>query len=549
VAQVVVVPGGGLRVNAQYEITYLDGATGATLARYDRRESMPCLASPANARAIFELRPGAGAALVLRDPDGARRVLMPSVDAFAPCAVAPDGGRMAVKGDDGVVRVFDLGTGAELTRRDAPDAVAVVFTAHGLAVLRERNVQIIRDAGGDFHVTLPGRSEVAVASPDGHLLVVSRPEISQADVVDLRARTVVSSLSYASGAARFAFSPGGDRLLAAGILDGAMLAEWDVTPPPASPPIQGADRMGFRVSQDGRRIMVSFGDDPTRVRLFDERGALLRERILGDVPFGGGNVSADGTRFTTYTPTRVTVNDVASGEEIWSFDCDGCRRLEVSGDGNRLLTNRGSKELTVWDVPSRAAIWRETARAGAAREPLGISVDGRRVVWGREGRVYIHTLGGGDEELPLRELLQDAAFSYDGTRLAVVSTRSIGVWEVDGLRPVFRVPNPSSLPQDVFWSSDDSALLDVLDSTATVLLDSRTGRRIAAFPASKPASYPSIDTLSPTLTYKIARGGGTWDIRPLPSPDAHSPEDALARVLSEAGLEMRGVELVYAAPP
>jgi len=64
----------------------------------------------------------------------------------------------------------------------------------------------------------------------------------------------------------------------------------------------------------------------------------------------------------------------------------------------------------------------------------------------------------------------------------------------------------------------------------------------------KPAAFSTQELALPSLRYRISRGDGAWEIWPLPAPDDGPPRASLMRVLSEAGLEMRGVELVDAAP-
>jgi hypothetical protein len=169
-------------------------------------------------------------------------------------------------------------------------------------------------------------------------------------------------------------------------------------------------------------------------------------------------------------------------------------------------------------------------------------------LWTKGTSLFVHRVGeGSDEELHLNDDI-DAKFSYDGTRIAAVTLSAIGVWAVDRLRPLWQVRNFSSVDQEVYWSSDDSALMVLYDSLGTSLLDSGTGERFANFPVTKPAAFATQEVVLPSLRYRISRGDGTWEIWPLPAPDDGPPRESLERVLSEAGLEMRGVELLDAAP-
>jgi len=163
--------------------------------------------------------------------------------------------------------------------------------------------------------------------------------------------------------------------------------------------------------------------------------------------------------------------------------------------------------------------------------------------------MFVHSVAeSSDAELQLDDTIHDAAFSYDGTRIAVVSFGTIGVWAIDRLRRLWRVRNFSAVQQEVRWSSDDSALMVLYDSLGTSLLDSGTGERLANLTVTKPAALSAQEIALPSLRYRISRGDGRWEMWPLPAPDDGPPRASLMRVLSEAGLEMRGVELVDAAP-
>lgn len=146
-------------------------------------------------------------------------------------------------------------------------------------------------------------------------------------------------------------------------------------------------------------------------------------------------------------------------------------------------------------------------------------------------------------ELQLDGAVQYAILSYDGTRIGAVTLATLGVWAIGPFRPIWQVRNLSSVHQELRWSSDDSSLMVLHDQLGTLLMDGRTGERFANLMA-KPAAYFVL----PSLRYRISRGNETWEMLPLPAPDDGPPRASLMRVLSDAGLEMRGVELVDAAP-
>src|SRR4030095_10896810 len=112
--------------------------------------------------------------------------------------ISADGARLAIRDNEGLVRLWDLDGGRELTSRPAPDAQEIAFTAHGAARVRAGAVQLFGGREGDFSIELPGRSASGfpmglfgrglVVSPDGHRVVVDSPSLNAADRGDIGAR-------------------------------------------------------------------------------------------------------------------------------------------------------------------------------------------------------------------------------------------------------------------------------------------------------------------------------------------------------------------------
>jgi len=100
----------------------------------------------------------------------------------------------------------------------------------------------------------------------------------------------------------------------------------------------------------------------------------------------------------------------------------------------------------------------------------------------------------------------------------------------------------------VRWSNDGSTLLLFREDLGTVLLDSATGDRLATIAISKPTALGPEENVLGDLRHRISRAGNGWELFALPSPDTDPPRVSLKRILDEAGLEFRGVELVGALP-
>jgi hypothetical protein len=305
--------------------------------------------------------------------------------------------------------------------------------------------------------------------------------------------------------------------------------------------------MAFDASRDGRRFNVlHYSFFSSRYEVWDEKGSRLLSGTLGAI--ANVTISADGRRIAVTDSNGVGVIDVPSGESVWHHECEKCLRISLSAEGTRLLT-WSEKHLQLWDISQKMPVWSESSRVGTSSDTIDISPDGQQVLWTRGSSVFVHRVGdGSDAELRLEDAVHNAAFSSDGTRVAVVSFSAISVWVIGRSRPLWQVRNFSSVVQEVHWSSDDSALMVLYDSLGTSLLDSGTGERFANLTVSKPGAFATQEIVLPSLRYRISRGDGAWEMWPLPAPDEGPPRESLRRALSEAGLELRGVELVDAAP-
>ncbi len=546
-----ILPTGQIRINLGQQLVFLDAATGRLVGSFLLGEVLPCWPGPVPPPVVFTAE-----GLVTSGGPTESLMLSAKLGPRALCSVSDDRQRVAFQDGNGIVHLWDLTRTQELASRPIPDASALIFTAHGLAVVRSRAIQVFGGPEGDFAVAIPGRGGSSLmqargrgnnVSPDGHLIVTARLTSNQADLVDLRMRTVVSSFSLAPGAPSFTFSPSSDRLIVSGLLNGSSLTAWDVRPLAPARSLTGSRAMWFQTSRTGGRFTVvhsSFYSSPYEV--WDETGSRLHSGALG--ARANLTMSADGRRIAVTSSSGVSVLDASTGESLWHFECEKCPGLiRLSADGTRLLTGNQTP-LELWDVAQKRSIWTESSRA-VNWPVMDISGDGRRVLWTRGPSIFVHRVGeASDAELQMDDVVVDAIFSYDGARIAAVSLATIGVWAIGSSRPIWQMRNFSSVAQGLRWSSDNSALMIFYDSLGSSLVDSGTGERFANLAVTKPAAFSGQELTLPSLRYRISHGDGAWEMWPLPAPDDGSPRASLMRVLSEAGLEMRGVELVDAAP-
>jgi hypothetical protein len=113
---------------------------------------------------------------------------------------------------------------------------------------------------------------------------------------------------------------------------------------------------------------------------------------------------------------------------------------------------------------------------------------------------------------------------------------------------VWAVPNPSSVRAAIGWSVDGSIVTIAYQGAGALLLDARTGESLARVVAGRSGVGASQVDVLPGLRFLISRGPRSWALRPLPRPDAVSPQESLRRALSEGGFRLRGVEIEAVSP-
>ncbi|HET9156486.1 MAG TPA: WD40 repeat domain-containing protein, partial [Myxococcaceae bacterium] len=541
--------GGAVQVWSRTAVRYLDPATGRVLGSFERASGVPCPFGPLAARV---LRPDTTGVWELGGTATSRPLAGTRFD-LGVCAVSDDGSRFALLDDTGTVRVWNTSTGEEVDSRPASDASHLFFTPHGLAIVRARSVQVFGGPDGDFSVDVPARSgsgrvlplawKANARSPDGHRLAIAGLKTGQADLVDLRERRVLASLNYPYGPPKFEFSPDGEQLIVSGLVNASVLVGWDLRSRSPEHPIHGSPFMTLRVSSNAHRFVVFHFDRVTsRYEVFDDRGTrLLEDRVNGAWNVG---LSGDGKRIAVSDRTGVELREVDGGRVLQRFPCVDCRRLDLSADGRRIVA-ANQKGLSLLDAASGQEIWGETTRFGSLREALEISPDGRTVVWALRSTLFIHDQASGrDREIDLDGSPGEPGFSHSGDRLAVATDGVLAVYSLEDLRPIWQVAKSSWVPTAVNWSSDDSVVIVFYESLGTVLFDARTGQRIATITPARPGGIMTQENVLPDLKHRISRVKETWELSALPQPDTEKPSESLASILREAGLQLKGAELL-----
>jgi WD40 repeat protein len=398
-------------------------------------------------------------------------------------AVSPDGRRLASRGLDGVVRVWDAATARELASFRLPsdgywtDTVAFSPDGRHLAAAEEQ----------------PGSGTSAVVVRDA----ATGKEVRRIDVRDGRVSAV-------------AFSPDGRSL--AGIT-GNTLRVWD----PATGaerrrlPGHGGDIEQLAFAPDGK-LLASAGRDRT-VRLWDPATGAEVRRLDGplalapdyNLDLGGGRkltgkqrgvvalaFSRDGTRLAVAASADPTFRawDVATGRELPRFAGDGCQvtALAFAPDGQTILSAGWDGLLRVWDVAGRKEVRHFAVQDGPVLS-LALFPDGRTLAVGGKRTVRLWDWPRGQELHPLgahHQGVRRVAFAPDGKTVATAAGARAGavcLWDAATGAEGHRLAAPVG-PGDVdllAFAPDGRTLAVGTGWKATVFFwDPATGRQRAS---------------------------------------------------------------------
>jgi WD40 repeat protein/tetratricopeptide (TPR) repeat protein len=359
----------------------------------------------------------------------------------------PAGDRLASRGWDGSVHLFDINTGGLLfsgtnwrtsghaTLRFDPSGSRLAACRVGA---REEQVGLWSVADGREYRSLlhegPGKGygRLPAIHPGGRLLAQALSDgLALFDLESGRELAFIKLLHDPGG---LTFDGAGN-LLSNGFRGSF---RWPVRSDAAKPGrllVGPPERLPFHLS-DGQ-IAVSQDGQVIAQAVFAGGGWVLQAD--GSQPrrveTGGctlASVSPDG-RFVAFGGhvNRVHVYEVATGKCVWQSVPDDHSACRFSRDGRWLVTdNDGCRAYPVGS-------WEPGPRYGGDT-PWDISLDNRLVVVGQKDGVYrLHELTTGREVARLEDpdqISRPALFTPNGTRLVVDSVTGLRVWDLRRLR-------------------------------------------------------------------------------------------------------------------
>ncbi len=394
-------------------------------------------------------------------PENNEGIIEPAAAVFS-----PDNDMLAVGSADGIIRIYDPNTGAELSSLEGHDAeiIDVKWDSAGTRLLT---------------VSFDGTARLWSVST-GEELQVFGP---------LGAPALIGSLSPDGG--RVAISTVG-RVLVWEVGSGSELLSIDL-PPPLGPvgvafdPVAG-DLLAVAVEGPGE---LGAG-----VIIFDSHSGEEQLRIPADDGVCELRWSPEGSRLATASSdTTGRVWDVATGDLLASFEDHHsflCT-VDFSPDGTQVVTGGDDGTARIWD----AATGRQLIVLAGHEERVAFvsfSPDGRRVVTSSEDdriRIWNVSPEGRREVVTAFDptVVVRARYSPDGTRFATSSfTGTAHLWDAVSGEEVASLVGHESWVYTIAFSDDGSRLVTGGRDFAARLWDATTLEELARFDAPAPVT-------------------------------------------------------------
>ncbi len=391
-------------------------------------------------------------------------------------AVNSEGSRIATGGFDGLVHVWDVATGEEVTQFAHGDRVwLLVFEPDGI-----RLASVGWDEQIEFSTTRvwdisTGKELFKLAqekdnmvfdvsfSPDGRLLAIASNN-GKARLMDAITGEVLTEMTHEEALYAVAFSPDG-RFLATGTASAALV--WDLSTGSELHRLSHTASV-WRVAftTEGKRLLTADKDD--RVRIWDlatgKEVNRLNHHNVFDVSFSSNGKHLATTGSNSWKSQVVRVWDLKAGKRLDRRDISGetIRDVSLSADGMHLAI-KGLSTLNVWNTVTRKLMLNQYAIRGvnlvtfsANGHHLATKVKFQDQEGNKQLGVKVWDVADGEElawlkhEFQVGEVFRDwfvygyrvIALSTDGSFMATVEnghashTSLVRVWNVEAEKQI-----------------------------------------------------------------------------------------------------------------
>ncbi|MGA4847052.1 trypsin-like peptidase domain-containing protein [Streptomyces sp. G5(2025)] len=414
------------------------------------------------------------------------------LDGVVSLAFSPDGRRLAVGSNHGL-RVWDVESGQNLTTEYTDDVLSVAFSPDGKRIATAGSVGIVQmwDVKSGAALTrLKGHTSPVMSvafSPDGKRLATGSEDYT-VRVWDVKAGKSLTTLEgRTSSVLSVAFSPDGKRL-ATGSEDGTAQV-WDVKFEQSLATLKGhTEARAVWFSPDGARLATGSEDGTAQVWDVKSEQSLATLKGSTDMALSVA-FSPDGKRLATDTDDgSVQMLDLKSRKRLATFNdhTTWVSSVVFSPDGKRLVTGTGDGIVQVWDVQSRQRL---ASLKGHTQEVLSVafSPDGARLATGSEdGTAQVWDMKTEKRLAAFKH--RDArgvlavAFSPDGNRLVAGSSDGIAqTWDVRSRKRLATFNSHTGSVFSMAFSSGGKKIATDRDSTIAQVWDMKSGESLATF--------------------------------------------------------------------
>lgn len=298
---------------------------------------------------------------------GHSQLLEPETGVTNDLEFSPDGRYLATAGNDGIARVWQLGSSRLVYQfpGDGREVVSLAFSADSqrLAMCAGSTVRLWNLADGTLDDTLDHGQALVTSvafSPDGGLLATASltPGTRQSDIHLWSARDADQHVSWqghpAGTAAILCFSPDGEKLATADAQNGSAKI-WSVAERRA---LAETNEYGGRVSHlaispDGRVLGLAGNSGVALCDLEDDNQLTWLESEGGRSPAENLSFSRDG---------RLIAIATLAGDVILFAANGGAHMRTLGGAGGRVAFAPGSNQLATVSPEGQVKIWDTAAR-------------------------------------------------------------------------------------------------------------------------------------------------------------------------------------------
>ena len=415
--------------------------------------------------------------------------------------LSPDGYQLAVANQDGVA-IIDVASGETVRTLEGPEAVVphVAWSPSGdrLATGAYEGDVRVWDAATGLQTAVGTADDAPITgldwSADGTRLA-SGANDGTARVWDVDGNTITEIHRFAAqdlsnGVPGVAFSPEGDRLLA---------ADWKITSakifdlrPEGTGEVagwqtpEGSFTMQFTADATG---LVTSVDDGI-VGTWNVNDGTRRSTIDG-LPSPGFVVSPDGEVVAAASPSGfpISLRDMTTGDELASFNVRG-GALDViawSPDGSHLAVAHGEEEGSVVTILDRSLnVLATMDQPGFFVSDVSLHADNERVAIARSGRdrfdpvkdrAFVWDWERDEVVRELDEVATSIGFDPSSDRLVAVlfNQSSPVVWDASTGERVSELVGHTGLINLIRFSADGSRIITVSDDRTARVWNSATG--------------------------------------------------------------------------